>query len=103
MRPRAGAALDTSAAPGIRDDVVTPRAASGRLGWTHEAIEGRYPARIRTLPRRRSRAWGQFRRRACLVRGGRQGDLTRSGERKNAALDRGARPCRDGFRREASL
>ena len=104
IRPRPGAALDDPAAPGIHDDLVTPGAAAGRAKMErHEAIESRDPARIRALPRRRSGERRHLRRHACLVRGRRPADLARSGERKDAALDRRPRPCRHRVRRQASL
>ena len=40
---RASASLDDPARAGIHDDLVTPRAASGRLGWQHESIGRQNP------------------------------------------------------------
>ena len=70
IRPRPGAALDDPAAAGIRDDLVTPRTAPGRLGWKNENIKGRGHPRIRALPRGRTHSRSLVRRQACLVRVG---------------------------------
>ena len=45
----------TPPVPGIHDDLVTPRAAADRLGWTHESISSQNPPRVWTLSRRRPR------------------------------------------------
>ena len=40
VRPGAGAPLDDAAPAGIHDDIVTPGAAAGRLGWRRQRQGG---------------------------------------------------------------
>src|SRR6185437_9574615 len=47
---RPAAELDDPAAAWIRDDLVTPRTAPGRLGYQHEKISSRNHSRISTGP-----------------------------------------------------